>query len=524
MLKLDSDIPWINVLPDRIESFLKDDVLDLNIDGQTIRGYRSPDARSIWIRDYSDMLRVLRYFEKDVVSVVQHFADTQAMNGRIFDYFTTYPEKLPCEKENWTKYVRVPVESDVEYRFVKAAWLAYQASGDQAVLEHWLPHIQRALFYSMSHPHRWDPEHGLVKRPYTIDTWDFAYTAGTHDWLQFQIDEHAQWGIFHGDNSGVYEALMLTSRICRILNDEDRAGQFKKQALEIKNRTEALCWNGRFYSHFVKLNPNEIAGFNEAKQLSLSNPITINRGLGNPERAAAMLRQFQARADENSFFAPWISIDPPFPAGVFGEEKLIPGAYINGGLFPLTGGELALMAFENGFERYGLQQLHLYEELTRNQETYLWYFPDGRPSTVETSTSPDATPTDGWGSSAMLMAMVQGLLGIQDVSHSFSILKFQPRWPVCGGKRAFVRISYACSGASLEYNYELSNSHLVYELSGEFDSVDAEILIPEDHRVEELRVNGKTHGFNTIEINGSAYASFCVLNQNNVHIEIGLDK
>jgi hypothetical protein len=104
----------------RIKAFLLQDSLDMEIDGEKIRGYRSPDSRAIWIRDHSDILRGAKYIEKDMKSAVEHFAATQAANGRIFDYFTIYPDKLSCQKENWTKYVRVPVEADVEYRFIKA--------------------------------------------------------------------------------------------------------------------------------------------------------------------------------------------------------------------------------------------------------------------------------------------------------------------------------------------------------------------------------------------------------------------
>jgi len=103
--------PVFDNLCPRIKSFLEKDVLDIVIDGDKIRGYRTPDAKSIWIRDNADMLRGYKYFEKDLTSMINHFAVTQASNGRLFDYFTTFPEKLPSERENWTKYVRVPVEA-----------------------------------------------------------------------------------------------------------------------------------------------------------------------------------------------------------------------------------------------------------------------------------------------------------------------------------------------------------------------------------------------------------------------------
>ena len=54
-----------------IGSFLKADVLEMTIDGQEVRGFRTPDAKSLWIRDHCDMLRVGRYFLSDVPSAVQ---------------------------------------------------------------------------------------------------------------------------------------------------------------------------------------------------------------------------------------------------------------------------------------------------------------------------------------------------------------------------------------------------------------------------------------------------------------------
>ena len=102
---------------------------------------------------------------------------------------------------------------------------------------------------------------------------------------------------------------------------------------------------------------------------------------------------------------------------------------------PLVGGELARAALEHGREAYGVAQLLRYEELTRGNETYLWYFPDGRPSSIETSTSPDASPTDGWGSTAMLFALVEGLGGVVDASSLYRDVRLSPRWAAAGCDR-----------------------------------------------------------------------------------------
>ena len=89
-------------------------------------------------------------------SLVNHFAETQSAKGWIFDYFTMTPEKVPCEKENWAKYVRVPVEADVEFRFIKAIFLAWQATGNDAWVKRLLPAMERALQYVLKDNWRWD--------------------------------------------------------------------------------------------------------------------------------------------------------------------------------------------------------------------------------------------------------------------------------------------------------------------------------------------------------------------------------
>jgi hypothetical protein len=504
---LETGLPeWDELLP-RIRGFLEQDRLDVVIDGKPIRGYRAPDARSIWIRDYSDMMRGFRYFEPDLKSTVEHFAETQAASGRIFDYFTTFPEKLPCERENWTKYVRVPVEADVEFRFVKAAWLAWQATGDDGWIQGLLPVMERALEYIRSHPWRWDAERGLVKRPYTIDTWDFAYSAGKHEWLQFQIDEDTFWGIMHGDNSGYFEAFRIMERLLERFGRNEEARRWAGRAESLLRNLKRICWNGRFFTHFVRISPVTITGVDEESQLSLSNPMAINRGAADHAMAVALIEEYRRRGEASSAFAEWFSIDPPFPDGVFGDEKLTAGAYINGGIFPLVGGELARAALEHGYEAYGVDILLRYSRMTAESgESFLWYFPDGRASSAETSTSPEATSTDGWGSSAMLYALMEGLVGIQDRDKLWKRVRLAPRWPAAGVDRADARCEYAASGTGFGYRYTLNNTSLRLELAAPEAEVEAHILLPPSSRVVSAQIDGRDVPFQETRVRESVYA------------------
>ncbi len=507
----------------RVRAFLERDVLDLAIDGESIRGYRTPDAPSVWIRDHSDMMRAFRHFERDLTSAVGHFGATQAANGRIFDYFTTHPEKLPCERENWVKYVRVPVEADVEYRFVKAVWLAWQASGDDAWMQQMLPSMERALKYILSHPWYWDRRLGLVKRPYTIDTWDFAYTAGRHEWLQFQIDDDTFWGIMHGDNSGYYQAFRIMADLHRRFGDEVRAADWEEQAASLRDRLNQTCWNGRFYSHFVKLTPVDVPGVDETEQLSLSNPMDINRGVATHEQAISILREYVRRREEGQAFAEWFSIDPPFPDGVFGDARLVRGAYCNGGIMPLVGGELARAAFEHGFESYGADILRRYFTLvSESGASYLWYFPDGRHSTVETSTSPEASPADGWGSSAMCWALLEGLAGVVDRGRGYERAAVSPRWLAAGVEQADVEVGYECSGRGIRYHFRAQPGKVRVDVEASRAFVGFHVLLPPNARARSVRNNGSGVDFRPVTIEQSCYADFESFIDRDARFEIDL--
>ncbi|UCE40818.1 MAG: hypothetical protein JSV17_15440 [Candidatus Aminicenantes bacterium] len=509
----------------KVRAFLENNALDIVIDGKNIRGYRTPDTKSFWIRDYSDMLRGLKYFETDLKSLIEHFAETQAQNGRIFDYVTTFPEKLPCERENWTKYVRVPVEADVEYRFVKAGFLAWQATGDDRWLLKLLPCLDKALQYVLSHPWRWDEKLKLVKRAYTIDTWDFAYSGGAHDWLQFQITEDTYWGIMHGDNSGYYEAFRLLALIYAYFNNRSRAEYWEKRAEDLRIQMNKTCWNGRFFTHFVKISPVEIPDVDEAKQLSLSNPVAINRGIAFHEQAVAIIQEYRLRKENSQAFAEWFSIDPPFPDGIFGDEKLVGGAYVNGGIMPLVGGELAKAAFDHGFEAYGVDILNRYfTMIAETGKTYLWYFPDGTPSSTETSTSPEASPSDAWGSSAMLYAFLEGLAGVEDKLSLFQNVKLSPRWAAAGAEEAEVQVTYDCSGGKIAYFYQNKRDQICLDIQTTHSEILFHVLLPENFEAESVRVGGKDTSFHNRKIENSPYVDFSSEIRGGAAIKLQLQK
>ena len=144
--------PRLDALTPRIRDFLSHSLASYTMMGKPVRGFRSPDSPSIWIRDHSDILRGGKYWEKELKGVLDHFAETQSSRGWFFDNFGAKPEKPPCERENWARYIRVPVEADVEFRFVKAVFLTWQATGDDAWLSRMVEPMEKGLSYALTDP------------------------------------------------------------------------------------------------------------------------------------------------------------------------------------------------------------------------------------------------------------------------------------------------------------------------------------------------------------------------------------
>ncbi len=492
-------IPFLDNLYPRVRDFMTQKTLTYAIDEHLVHGYRSPDSPLLWLRDHYYQGRAFRYFDPDVKSLIDGFRRAQMADGSFPDFLARPEWGIPA--------FRTPVEADVEYLFVLAVYEAWQMTGDDGWMQANLPAMQRALAYTLSDPLRWEPSLGLVKRPYTIDTWDFEYGPTTIDPSTGQpaprhwIDEQTIWGIFHGDNTGLAQALAALAHMEEHLGLFQSAQQRRDLAAVLMARLNALSWNGRFFTHHVKLEPWYNPRVGEASQLSLSNAIALNRHVLSLEQGRAIINEYRTRLQRpgNVAFAEWWSIDPPFPAGSYGMAGRVgelPGEYVNGGIMPLVGGELARGAFRFGEEAYGFDNLRRYHDLiSRTNATYLWYFPTGG-----VAVAPEFLGSDGWGSSAMLGALMEGAAGIEDHGVRYNNVTLSPRWPAAPTtiNDAYVVARYAASDGYVAYRWQYrpgerrALSTMQLEATGSGVALRLRLLLPsEAQQVVAVSLNGQ---------------------------------
>lgn len=492
-----------------IRGFMEQCVLEYAIDGAPVRGYRSPDNPLLWLRDHTYQARGFRYFDPDAISLIDAFRRVQQPDG-------SFPDFLARPELGVLQPGRKQVEADVEFLFVQAVYEAWQVTGDDDWLRANLAAMRRAVAYSMSDPLRWDAELRLVKRPYTIDTWDFAYGPTTTDPTtgkpapRHWIDDQTIWGIFHGDNTGLAAALELLARAEDRVGDPDLAARWRGEAAGIMERLDGLSWNGRFYTHFVPLEPFDTPGVDEAAQLSLSNAYALNRGILRRSQARAIVDEYFNRGlRRGAVFAEWYSIDPPFPAGSYGlagrpGEK--PGEYVNGGIMPLVGGELARGAFRYGAERYAFEILHRYFFLiSTTGATYLWYYPEGNPGI----SGVDTLPTDGWGASAMLGALIEGAAGIEDRDALYRDIRLSPRWIFTDDvNEARVTARYAASDGYVAYEWRRLERGVELTFTGSGDLARVRLPLPPGVAAPAtVMVDGTAHEYQVEDANGSRYVA-----------------
>jgi hypothetical protein len=479
----------------KVSNFLKQDQVDyLAPDNVTpVHGYRSPDNIAIWLRDYVYQQKGFKYFEPDMTTTLDYFRSTQRADGSLDDYLYHTGATLVYTDQ-------IEIEADREYLFVEGIWTAWETTGDDAWLWSNLGTMERSLSSLWDDPRRWSPEYGLIKRAFTIDTWDFEQ-GSTEKVVRRNIDGNTEWSIMHGDNTGAYHAALTLASIERYLGRVSVAQLWEARAASLRENLNNLAWNGHFYTHQIHLTPIAPTGVDESQQLSLSNAYALNRGTLSHQQAVSLLQTYQARRAQNqpTIFAEWYSIDPAFRYGFS-----TPGEYVNGGIMPLVGGELARGAFDNGFETYGVDILRrYYAMILRDGGSYLWYHTDGTPGITS-----DATlSTDGWGSSEMLGAMTEGLAGVVDNGKLFESVNLSPRWATTDRANVAVALQYPASGAYLAYRLSLNPDNTIsLAWGGRYTlSVHLHLMLPHGFTPSLLTANGSPIPFTISTLEGSSY-------------------
>jgi len=367
-----------------------------------------------WVLDNYHTGKGMRYFSPFMTDLLDMMRATQREDGMIWSnlntgavayYRTAYGPFGYVRQYGDRWFVRQPAENHPEYVYVSSIHQSWKANGDDAWMGGCLASAMRALDYCVSDPARWSARFQLLKRVYTIDSWDFqvddAYTPDIGLTNTMLIDPaRSKFGVFFGDNVYYAAACGELAEMLGHAGDAANAARYAARAAEIRLRLDALSWNGRFYTHFIDEDPGvrRDLGVDERTQVAQGNAYALNRGVG-PGHAAAIIRTYLDLRDHLPPGSPgeWYSIYPPFQRG-FGRHDAV-WQYMNGGVGGHVAGELARGALANGFEAYGRDILDRLADLGRRHGNKIWFAYTG--SIPPAPPPPHYTPVDLSGAANM---------------------------------------------------------------------------------------------------------------------------
>lgn len=474
------------------------------VEGKAIPVYKN------WIRDHVHTMKAFRHWEYDLRSYLDFTLAHQRLDGSYYELIKQMDdphwqfvaeEDVVFFPEDNLYLARLDIESDIEYLVVEGAAEYYKATGDRKWLRHNLSRLEKGIRYSTSHTKRWVPELGLVKRAYTIDTWDFTYLNSSI--TDRRITPETPMAVMHGDNSGVYQAMLQLARMNEELGHRSKAKQWRKKAEVLRENAIRHLWNGKYFTHQLPLGGQPVDD-KEGIRLTLSNTYDINRGFTTLEQSRSIVEEYMHRRDTTSAFAEWFTIDPPYEP-CFGEVKVHPAnTYINGCVTSFTAGELAKAAFSCGYESYGWDILRrVYEQMAEDGGNIYFLYNRFTKKPEDAKVGPAA-----WGAAAVLSAIDEGLAGIEDLDYRYRSLGFSPRWPVTPYKELRYFSGYEVGGDVVDVRYILAGEGMRYCVDSPAHKISAHILLPEGASASKVLLNGKPVDFRETLVAESRYVDF----------------
>jgi len=327
-----------------------------------------------WLMDNTQTLKGMKYYWPELKSNVDFYAASQREDGMIWENVEArtppetdwdrrfrYADFARSTDGGYLELRRAPVEAHVEQFFLESIYYTWKATGDTRWMADKLNAAMKAVHYVISDPYRWSEKYQLIKRGYTIDTWDFLSDSEAKlvDGDIMKIDlKTTHFGVFFGDNANMIVGLHRLVEMLKSVRRENDTDQYLKLAAGMEKRLNDLAWNGEFFTHWI---PEDRTlkfdfGVDINRQVSLSNAYSLNRGISR-EQSVGIIKTYQRIRREMPPTSPgeFYAIYPPFERGFAGENGK--WEYMNGGVMSCTAGELAHGAFENGFEQYGVDIL-----------------------------------------------------------------------------------------------------------------------------------------------------------------------
>jgi len=216
--QITTDQPTIDALLVRLRDGLKLSFDTVYVDGRPIPYHKCADNTWSNLAYPAFFTPAVRYFMRDLKPMFDVIYANQWPSGQLPDHI--YGDDQP----GWERQRRIrSMMADLETGMVTTVYKAWVANGDDEWVRALLPKMEAGIEFVLASAQMFDKTFGLIKRPHTMDEWD--YQLG--DTSVF-INENSRFVVMQGDTSAMFETCGLLAELHETLGNAKRAAHWRR--------------------------------------------------------------------------------------------------------------------------------------------------------------------------------------------------------------------------------------------------------------------------------------------------------
>ena len=352
--------------------------------------YAGSGYQMVWSRDLNTFIE-LSSEEYDTAVIRENllmFFHFQQENGEMLDVYVrkegfTWGDPNPYESGTAPDHIgfKNTVESDQETSLIQAIYKYISQTGDTDILDETVAgktvnsRLKESVDFLLNE--RYSEQYGLITGASTFDWGDVQVEGGAI----VDVDELTHWSI------DVYDNAMLAiaaQNMAELSSDEDKQ-YWQELNAQLKSNIRRHLWdaeNSKFIPHIYIDGSPFPDDFDENKiHYHGGTAVAIEAGVLNRDEIAEVAEQMKRNVELSGAPSIGLTLYPPYPSELLGENVSPPYEYQNGGDWTWFGGRMIQQLIHYGFveEAYELSR-PMFQRVIDNDGFYEWYRMDGSPA------------------------------------------------------------------------------------------------------------------------------------------------
>ena len=352
--------------------------------------YAGSGYQMVWSRDLNTFIELSsEEYDTDVIreNLVMFF-HFQQENGEMLDGYVrkegfTWGDPNPYESGTAPDHIgfKNTVESDQETSLIQAIYKYISQTGDTDILDETVAgktvysRLKESVDFLLNE--RYSEQYGLITGATTFDWGDVQVEGGAI----VDVDELTHWSIDVYDNA----MLAIAAQNMAELSSDEEKQYWQELNAQLKSNIRRHLWdaeNSKFVPHIYIDGSPFPDDFDENKiHYHGGTAVAIEAGVLNRDEIAEVAEQMKRNVELSGAPSIGLTLYPPYPSELLGENVSAPYEYQNGGDWTWFGGRMIQQLIHYGFveEAYELSR-PMFQRVIDNDGFYEWYRMDGSPA------------------------------------------------------------------------------------------------------------------------------------------------